>query len=97
MHRKVHEMFFGKPSRMSCDTCFTHCTYTLCQMPNLRFLLAAVARMIKFYHLPLLTAGGLSFDYNEPKVANDSEFHNLVKTGYSFSDVAKTIFTFFEM
>ena len=53
--------------------------------------------MIKFYHLPLLTAGGLSFDYNEPKVANDSEFHNLVKTGYSFSDVAKTIFTFFEM
>jgi hypothetical protein len=60
------------------------------------FLSAPVARMIQFYNVPLLTAGGLSYDFNEPKVEPGSEFHLLTKTGYSYVHLAKTVFKFFE-
>ncbi len=52
--------------------------------------------MIKFYNLPLLTAGGFAFDFNEPKADNESEFHLLTKTGFSFTDVAEMTFQFFD-
>ena len=52
--------------------------------------------MIKFYNVPLLTAGGLSYDFNEPKANNQSEFHLLTKTGFSYVDTVKAVFSFFE-
>ena len=50
---------------------------------NMILLLAPVARMLKFYNIPLLTSGGLTFDFNEPKNNSESEFYMLTKTGIS--------------
>ena len=52
--------------------------------------------MIKFYNrgagVPLLTAGGFIYDYNEPKKEFDNEFHLLVNTGYSFYQIGEFFF-----
>ena len=53
---------------------------------------APVARMIKFYNVPLLTAGGFIYDYNEPKKEFDNEFHLLVNAGYSFYKIGEFFF-----
>lgn len=52
--------------------------------------------MIKFFNVPLLTAGGFVYDFNQDKKSFDNEFHLLVKTGYSFEPMAKFIFDFFK-
>ena len=57
---------------------------------------APVARQIKFYNVPLLTAGGFTFDYNKPKTNPNSEFYLLTKTGFSFNAVAETVFQVFD-
>lgn len=57
---------------------------------------APVARLIKFYRIPLLTAGGLSFSFTEPKAVENAEFYLLTKTGYSFEHIAKFIYDFFK-
>ena len=53
---------------------------------------APVARMIKFYNVPLLTAGGFIYDYNEPKKEFDNEFHLLVNAGYSYFKIGEFFF-----
>ena len=53
---------------------------------------APVARMIKFYNIPLLTAGGMIYDYNDPKKDFDDEFHLLVNAGYSFYQIGEFFF-----
>lgn len=52
--------------------------------------------MIKFYNVTLLTAGGLSYDFEMPKMDPNSEFHRLIKTGFSYLDLAKTTLHFFQ-
>ena len=48
--------------------------------------------MIKFYNIPLLTAGGMIYDYNDPKKDFDDEFHLLVNAGYSFYQIGEFFF-----
>ena len=57
---------------------------------------AAVARMNKFYNVPLLTAGGFTYNFNEPKQSFDNEFHLLIKTGQSFEDMVDFMFKFYK-
>ena len=52
--------------------------------------------MIRFYDIPLITAGGLTHDYSRPKEDKDSEYHLLTRTGLSFSDTAEFIVQFFQ-
>ncbi|KAJ9595894.1 hypothetical protein L9F63_012913, partial [Diploptera punctata] len=40
-----------------------------------------VGRIVKFWGTPLLTAGGLTYDYTENKTTCDSEFHMVVSIG----------------
>ena len=60
------------------------------------FLAAPVARMLKFYNLPLLTAGGFVYDYNRPKKTIEDEYYLLTKAGISFEPMADFIFKFFK-
>ena len=49
---------------------------------NALFSVAApVGRIVKFWGTPLLTAGGLTYDYTEEKKTCDSEFHMVVSVG----------------
>ena len=64
---------------------------------NVYFLISApVARMLKFYNLPLLTAGGFIFDFRKPKKEPSDEFHLLTRTGFDFKDQAIMINRTFE-
>ncbi|XP_049814031.1 uncharacterized protein LOC126260736 [Schistocerca nitens] len=48
-----------------------------------------VARMVKFWGVPLLTAGGMTFDYARPKQGCEDEFYLLVRIGtVSFREMA---------
>ena len=47
--------------------------------------------MLKFYNLPLLSAGGLTFDFSKNKTKEEDEFHLLVKTGYDWQPLVETI------
>jgi hypothetical protein len=40
-----------------------------------------VGRIVKFWGIPLVTAGGMTHDYSQPKNTCDSEFHMLVSVG----------------
>jgi hypothetical protein len=40
-----------------------------------------VGRIVKFWGIPLVTAGGMTFDYTNKKTTCDSEFHMLVSVG----------------
>jgi hypothetical protein len=42
---------------------------------------APVGRIVKFWGVPLLTAGGMTHDYSEDKTTCDKEFHMLVSVG----------------
>ena len=85
---------------------FTHKLFIIDLAPilktNVNFLFcvfnfsAAVARMNKFYNVPLLTAGGFTYNFNEPKQSFDDEFHLLVKTGQSFEDMVEFMFEFYK-
>ena len=57
--------------------------------------LAPVARMVKFYGIPLLTAGGFVYDYTAPKREDDTKFHLLVKTGPSYAQMVDFTYRFF--
>jgi hypothetical protein len=40
-----------------------------------------VGRIVKFWGIPLVTAGGMTYDYSKNKSSCDSEFHMLVSVG----------------
>ena len=50
--------------------------------------------MIKFYHVPLLTGGGMIYDFSQNKTHVDNEYYLLVKTGYSFNHMVDFMFNF---
>jgi hypothetical protein len=53
--------------------------------------LAPVARQLKFHQTPLVTAGGLTWDFGEPKTDAKKEFYLLTRTGLDFRDSARAI------
>ncbi len=97
MIEQYHQHFFSSPSH---------------------FFAAPVARLLRFYNIPLLTAGGLALDYTNDKrdpgeellqsvlecefsesnflVFLESEFHLLVKTGYSYTHMVQFISKVFQ-
>jgi len=46
------------------------------------YVAAPVGRIVKFWGIPLVTAGGMTYDYSGSKNTCDSEFHMLVSVGY---------------
>ena len=54
--------------------------------------------MLKFYNIPLLTAGGFAKEFTEPKrrIAKDSDYYLLTKTGFSYNDTLKVVTKFFD-
>ena len=60
------------------------------------FFAAAVARMIKFYDMPLVTAGALTEDFTKPKTNATDEYHMLTRTGPSYSDISKLFVEFWK-
>ena len=52
--------------------------------------------MNKIYNVPILTAGGLVYDYNKPKKIFEDEFYLLVKTGFSFKPMANLLLDFYD-
>jgi hypothetical protein len=47
------------------------------------YVAAPVGRIVKFWGIPLITAGGMTHDYSENKTTCDSEFHMLASVGYT--------------
>jgi hypothetical protein len=45
------------------------------------YVAAPVGRIVKFWGVPLLTAGGMTHDYSTDKKSCDSEFHMVVSVG----------------
>ena len=52
---------------------------------------APVARLVKFWNVPLITAGGFSYDFTKPKTNPENEFYMTTRTGFSFAGIATTI------
>ena len=52
--------------------------------------------LLQFHNVPLVTGGGLSFDYGLNKTNNDDEFYLLTRTGWDFKPVSKagTVFSY---
>ncbi|XP_043204525.1 atrial natriuretic peptide receptor 3-like, partial [Amphibalanus amphitrite] len=59
--------------------------------PYCDFGLAPVARLVKFWNVPLITAGGFSYDFTKPKTNPENEFYMTTRTGFSFAGIATTI------
>ena len=70
---------------MDCDVLFG---------PSCDYALAPVGRVVKLFKKPLLTAGGLTFNYNKPKVEEDQEFYMVTRVGFDYLDVARTLTMF---
>ena len=47
--------------------------------------------MLKFYNIPLLTAGGFATEFAKPKTTTDNEYYMLTRTGYSYENIVKVI------
>jgi hypothetical protein len=47
------------------------------------YVAAPVGRIVKFWGIPLVTAGGMTQDYSRNKTTCDSEFHMLVSVGHT--------------
>jgi hypothetical protein len=61
------------------------------------YVAAAVGRIIKFWGMPLITAGGMTWDFTRDKSTCDSEFHMLVRVGLiSFRDISLFIIKLME-
>ena len=56
----------------------------------------SVAKMLKFYNIPLLTAGGFATEFVKPKNTTDNEYYMLTRTGYSYENIVKVINKTFE-
>lgn len=56
------------------------------------FVVAPVARMLRFWKTPMLTTGALSHDFTKRKTQPDSEYHLLLRMGHvSFTPMAHFI------
>ena len=52
--------------------------------------------MLKFYNIPLLTAGGFAKEFTEPKRNFTDDYYLLTKTGFSYNDTLKAVTKFFD-
>jgi hypothetical protein len=53
------------------------------------YVTAPVGRIVKFWGIPLITAGGMTHDFTLNKKTCDTEFHMLVRVGQtSFRDIS---------
>ncbi|GFQ74058.1 ANF_receptor domain-containing protein, partial [Trichonephila clavata] len=60
--------------------------------PYCDYVVAPVARMLKFMKIPLVTAGALAYDFSRYDRRNPkSEYHMLVKTGWSFDGLGHAV------
>lgn len=60
--------------------------------PACDYVIAPIARLLKFMNVPLITAGALADDFGrENRRKNSSEYYMLVKTGWSFIGMANTL------
>ncbi|GFT16046.1 atrial natriuretic peptide receptor 3, partial [Nephila pilipes] len=60
--------------------------------PYCDYIVAPVARMLKFMQIPLVTSGALAYDFSRyDRTHPQSEYHMLVKTGWSFTGMARTV------
>lgn len=53
---------------------------------------AVVGRFLRYWNVPLLTAGAYAHDYGRNKTVYESEFYLLTRTGLSFNSVSKFLF-----
>jgi hypothetical protein len=61
------------------------------------YVAAVVGRIVKFWGMPLITAGGMAYDFTRNKSTCDREFHMLVRTGLiSFRDISRFIIKLME-
>jgi len=51
---------------------------------------------MKFWNIPLLTAGALTFDYSEPKTKNGTEYFLVTRTGFGFKEMVEFLLHYFE-
>ncbi|XP_059474478.1 atrial natriuretic peptide receptor 1 isoform X2 [Neocloeon triangulifer] len=64
--------------------------------PTCELSLSSVARLVKLWQTPLITAGGLASDYMVDRTNPDSEYFLLVRVGWSFRDIAKALVAFMD-
>ena len=62
--------------------------------PSCNFALWSLASQMKIWNIPLLTAGGFSPMFSEPKTQPDDRFYLLTRTGVSYKDVARSFTRF---
>lgn len=64
------------------------------------FFLAPVSRIVKYYHqygMPLLTTGGMSFEFVDPKQGCEDEYFMQVRNGFfSYVSIAEFLVSLFE-
>lgn len=59
--------------------------------PSCDYVTASVARLLKFWDIPLITAGALARDYGLQKSNFESEFYLLTRIGLSFNGMASCL------
>ncbi|GIY59960.1 atrial natriuretic peptide receptor 3 [Caerostris darwini] len=65
--------------------------------PFCDYIVAPVARLLKFIEIPMVTSGALAYDFGEfGRRGNDSEYHLLVRTGWSFNSMALAMYKVFQ-
>ncbi|XP_013794205.1 atrial natriuretic peptide receptor 3-like [Limulus polyphemus] len=63
--------------------------------PYCDYVIAPIARLLKFWNVPMLTAGALARDYGFDKSTFDKEFYLLTRTGLSFNGVTSFLLAIF--
>lgn len=52
--------------------------------------------MVKFYKIPLLTAGGFALDFVKKRTDRYDEYYMLTKSGISYTHMFNMVFDFFQ-
>lgn len=56
------------------------------------FLIASVSRIAKYFHsegTPVITVGGFSYEFSEPKTSCEDEYYQLIRAGtLSYKSIA---------
>ncbi|XP_013791002.1 atrial natriuretic peptide receptor 3-like, partial [Limulus polyphemus] len=63
--------------------------------PMCDYVIAPIARLLKFWNVPMLTAGALARDYGLDKTMFDNEFYLLTRTGLSFNGATSFLLAVF--
>ena len=60
------------------------------------FFAAPVARFMKFWNVPLLTAGGMVYDFSRRKTHAGAEFYLTTRVGFTFTGISRTLLKVFQ-